>query len=81
MSDIHERLVPIFREAIGEHVQLHDGLTADATDGWDSLAHVNLMFAIEEEFGIRFGQDEMVDLQDVGELKELIARKVDGRPR
>ena len=75
-NDIHERLVSIFRETIGEHVELHDGLTADQTNGWDSLAHVNLMFAVEEDFGIRFGQGEMVDLRDVGELKHLIDRKM-----
>lgn len=81
MSDIHERLGPIFREIIGDHIELHDGLNANDTEAWDSLAHVNLMFAIEEEFGVRFGQDEMVELRDVGELKALIAKKVGGNAR
>jgi acyl carrier protein len=36
---------------------------------------VNLMILIEEEFGVRFTTGEVSALQDVGELKRLLAAK------
>lgn len=76
MQDIHERLEAIFREVLREDISLRDELTAGAVDGWDSLAHVSIIYAVEEDFRIQLTQDEMVDLANVGELKACIARKV-----
>lgn len=76
MDELNLRLEAIFREAIGPHVELRDDLTATATEGWDSLAHVNLIFAIEEDFRIRFGPEEMAEVANVGELKALIRSKL-----
>ena len=56
-------------------IQLRDDLTARDVDGWDSLNHVNLMILIEEEFGVRFTTAEVSALQNVGELKRLLAAK------
>jgi len=35
---------------------------------WDSVAHVKLVLALEEEFGIRFSEDEVSSVQTVGDL-------------
>jgi len=59
---------------------LRDDMTADHVDGWDSLAHVDLMVAIEKGFGIKFATAEMSKMkepgQNVGTLIQLIERKV-----
>lgn len=70
------RLTGIFRTLFNDPgLQLRDDLTARDVDGWDSLNHVNLMILIEEEFGVRFTTGEVSALQDVGELKRLLAAK------
>ena len=33
---------------------------------WDSVAHVKLILSLEEEFGIRFSEDEVSSIQTVG---------------
>jgi acyl carrier protein len=43
--------------------------------GWDSLSHINLMIALEKTFGIKFKPREVVNLQNVGELSDLIEAK------
>ena len=43
--------------------------------GWDSLAHVNAMFSIEELFGVTFVGDEFRTLETVALLKESLKRK------
>lgn len=77
MQNIHERLEAIFREVLGEDIELTDDLTAGAVDGWDSLAHVSIIYAVEEDFRVRLTQDEMVSLANVGDLKACIARKLE----
>lgn len=39
---------------------------------WDSLKHMDLMVTIEEEFGIRFRDDELVDLADVKSILKSV---------
>jgi acyl carrier protein len=74
------RLAAIFRTLFNDPtLELRDDLTARDVDGWDSLNHVNLMILIEEEFAVRFSTAEVSALQDVGELKRLIAAKLPAR--
>ncbi len=70
------RLAGIFRTLFNDPgLELRDDLTARDVAGWDSLNHVNLMILVEEEFGVRFTTGEVSALQDVGELKRLLAAK------
>ena len=71
------RLHRIFHDVLGvDPEQLSDETTAADIEGWDSLAHVTLMFAIEQEFGIQFAGDEFATLSDVGALRTLIEAKL-----
>ena len=54
--------------------------TAADVDGWDSQAHVTLIVAIEQRFGIRFNTAELDSLHNVGELAEVIAAKCGRQP-
>ena len=79
MPDTLDRLQPIFREVLE-----NPGLTVDrassarTVEGWDSLAHVNLITAVEEAFGVRFALGELEEMQCVGDLVDTIARKRGG---
>jgi acyl carrier protein len=74
------RLASIFRALFNDAaLEVRDDLTARDVAGWDSLNHVNLMILVEEEFGVRFTTAEVSGLQDVGELKRLIAAKMPAR--
>lgn len=76
MPDILERLQPIFREVF-ENPSLHVGRESNAmtVEGWDSLAHVNLIAAVEEAFGVRFALGELEELRNVGDMVDMIRRK------
>lgn len=56
-------------------VQLDDHTTAAEVPGWDSLAHVSIMFSIEERFGIRFSEQEFTGFATVGELVQMVYAK------
>jgi acyl carrier protein len=42
-------------------------------DGWDSLSHTMLILEVEKRFGVRLPPERVFDLEDVGELVDLVA--------
>lgn len=73
---VHARLEQIFGDVLGEDaLELTDETSAVDLPGWDSLAHINTMFSIEEAFGVQFAGDEFARLRSIGELKELLRAK------
>lgn len=76
--DITEELTAVFREVFDdETIVLSDELTANDVDSWDSLSHVNLIIAIEMAFDIEFKQSEILNFENVGELKQSIINKLE----
>lgn len=74
--EIHEQLVDVFRQVFDdETLILTDETTADDIEGWDSVAHINLMFSIEQAFGVQFNGNELAELDNIGELKQFLAGK------
>ncbi|MBS0593597.1 MAG: acyl carrier protein [Proteobacteria bacterium] len=55
--------------------QLARDTSRSGTEAWDSLRHMHLMLALEEEFGIEFSDGELADLATAGELLDAIAAK------
>lgn len=75
MNEIYERLNEIFRDFFDDdEIELTPETTADDIDDWDSLNHITLMSAVEEEFGIRFTMGQVSGMKNVGEMAEIIAR-------
>jgi acyl carrier protein len=71
------KLSDIFRVLFNRpDLELTDDLTAKDVPGWDSFNHVNLIINIEEEFSVRFSNDDVGGMQNVGNLKKLLASKV-----
>jgi acyl carrier protein len=42
---------------------------------WDSMNHLNLFFALEAKFGIKFGVAEIEAVQHVSDLIKLVQEK------
>ena len=75
-SVIINDLQPIFRDILDlPDLSLRPHSNANNVEGWDSLAHVNLIVAIEKRYRIKFALAELQDLKNVGEMAELIERK------
>jgi acyl carrier protein len=52
---------------------------ASTIDDWDSLAHINLVTAIEKTFKIKFALGELEELKNVGDLLDLMRTKLDAK--
>ena len=71
---------PIFQDVLDlPDLRLSRQSNAANVEGWDSLAHVNLVMAIEKRYKIKIALGELQDLKNVGEMADLIQRKIGGR--
>ncbi len=75
-SDVTDRLTEVFRATFGdETLTLDPGMTADDVAGWDSVSHITLIYAIEDEFGLKFSSRDLETLTCVGDLVETVKRR------
>ncbi len=77
-EEIFERINIIFREEFDDDsLIIKDETNAEDIEDWDSLAHVELVLAMEKEFSMKFSLKEVGTLQNVGEMVDLIIRKME----
>jgi acyl carrier protein len=73
-------LNPIFQDVLDlPDLRLEPASNAQSVEGWDSLAHVNLVVAIERHYRIKFALGELQALKNVGEMADLIQAKLGKR--
>ena len=74
---IIKRLQKIFNDIFTEKkVIVNKNLSANQVDEWDSLNHINLIVAIENEFKFKFTLEEIQSLKTVGDTIKLILHKI-----
>lgn len=56
-------------------IVLEENTKADDIPEWDSLTHIQLVYAIEKYFKIRFTSSEIRNWKNIGELCDSIALK------
>lgn len=77
-EEVFERLNEIFRDVFDdESITVEEETTADDIEDWDSLEHINLVNAIEDEFDMKFDMGQIVTMKNVGEMVDIILEKLD----
>jgi acyl carrier protein len=76
-QEIYTRLTKIIRDVFDdESLVATPEMTAADVAEWDSVNHITLVVAIEEEFGIKFKTAELEKMKNVGQMVEGIERKL-----
>jgi acyl carrier protein len=77
MDQILVDLQELFRRVFGNDDLIIDAtMTSSDIDGWDSMAHINLIIAIEKKFGIKFAGNELSAMRGPGETVGSLAKMV-----
>ena len=77
MPDILDKLQPIFQDIFeDDQLLITAESNADTVENWDSLAHIVLIFTIEQEFEIKFALGELEAMKNVGSIVELMQKKL-----
>ncbi len=55
--------------------QIKDNSSPDTIESWDSLKHMNLIIALEEEFEVEFTDNEIFEMMNYTLIKSIITGK------
>jgi len=76
-EEIYEKLTEVFIEVFDDDsIELSDETTAADVEGWDSLMHITLIDAVEDEFDLDFDMKTVVKLKNVGEMVDYIESQI-----
>ena len=75
-NEIFERLNDVFRDVFDDDtITVSEDTTAADIDGWDSLMHITLKSAVEDEFDIKFDMKSVVAMKNVGDMADVIEQE------
>ena len=75
-NEITERLNNVFRDVFDDDsISVNENTTSADIEDWDSIEHINLIAAVEDEFGMRFKMREVSGMKNVGEMMNIIAER------
>ena len=74
--EVLNKVQDIFRDVLdNEEIVLNMEMSASDIEEYDSLAHIQLVVAIEKAFGIKFTSSEIVEWKKIGDMVNCIASK------
>ncbi len=75
-NNIIARLNEVFRDVFGDDsINVSETTTSADIEDWDSIEHINLIAAVEDEFKMRFKMREVSGMKDVGEMIAIICER------
>ncbi|NLG03441.1 MAG: acyl carrier protein [Clostridia bacterium] len=74
---VMNKVQEIFRDVFDdEDLIIENETNSEDIEDWDSLEHISLIVAMEKEFSMKFDIKEVNKLENVGEMIDLIMRKM-----
>lgn len=56
--------------------RLNEESSPDNVESWDSLKHLNLILAIEQEFNVVLSDEEIIEMMNVQVILEILKNKL-----
>ena len=77
-EEVYKTLNGVFQDVFDdESIEVNDETTSDDIEDWDSLEHINLIAAVEQEFGVKFNMGQVVSMKNVGEMVDIILSQIE----
>ncbi len=76
MSETMEKISEVFAVVFeNENLEISEETDANDIREWDSFKHLSLLAMLEKEFRIKFEVDDIVSMENVGDIARLIELK------
>jgi len=73
--DIEAAVCELLSITLGRRVLKNEDVIRKDEAKWDSLNHVELIFMLEDLFGVRFSEKKMAELDSLHSIVEAIGRQ------
>lgn len=75
MSDARNRMVKVFSESlVVDPSTVKADLAYNSIPAWDSVAHMTLVAALEQEFDIMLDTDDIIGMSSVAKAEEILRK-------
>ncbi len=65
--DVQEKVIQVLVNILQvSPEEISTKTTSDDVEKWDSMNHINMILALEQEFGIRYDEEQVVSMLSVG---------------
>ncbi|MFC1814775.1 acyl carrier protein [Thermodesulfobacteriota bacterium] len=72
-----EKVFKVVSQVMGVPIgELNDDSSPDTIEAWDSIKHMNLILALEEEFAVEFGEEDIVEMLNIQLIVETIKERL-----
>jgi acyl carrier protein len=73
---VDERIKKVMSAVFGVNAtEINNDTSPDTLEEWDSLRHMSLIVALEEEFKMRFSNDEMAVMLNFSLVRAVLQKK------
>ena len=69
-----EKLAKVFADTFGISEAETKGLQYQGIEAWDSVGHMTLVAAIEDEFEIQMSTDDIIDMSSFEKAQEILTK-------
>lgn len=77
MKDVEKRVKEIIASILKvDGSQIEEDTAIGDLPEWDSLSHIQIISAIEKEYGFHFTPDVMMDLEDVSDIVAAVEERI-----
>ena len=73
-SEVMVKIKEILNDLFDDDFDVTESTVADDIDGWDSLAHLQVISAMESGFNIHFTLGEINNFANVGDMADCIIK-------
>ena len=75
-NDLENRVKTVMSQVFNVPVEMiNEASTPDSIDGWDSLKHLSLVVALEEEFDVQLDDEQMMEMMDYSSIVNVLSKK------
>ncbi|TDJ80319.1 acyl carrier protein [Campylobacter volucris] len=73
---MEDKFYEILENILETKVDKNSNLSMDNCKNWTSLAHIDIIMSLEEEFEIKFNKEELTNLKSQNDLLNSIKEKL-----
>jgi acyl carrier protein len=70
-----DRVREVLHIGLGTPLEGIDNPSRDEIGSWDSLAHIEVVFMVEENFGVRFSETEIAAMRSLHDFVKILQDK------
>ena len=74
-ASIEKRVLALLSAVLKQELENKSLLTREHLASWDSLKHISIMFALEDEFLVIFTEKELAELDSFEKIVDVIGLK------